>query len=65
MPFEKKHQSAFSEILKKSAFCLFSLLINPRPESGTRFHKKSATFLKKGKTIVWIKWPTQGRASYV
>jgi len=40
--------------------CLsFILFINPHPESGSQFRKKSTI----SKTV-WMKLPTQGRATY-
>jgi len=45
-------------------YCLFISFINPNQEKKTQFHKGS-TIWKKDKTTVWIKWPTQGRATYM
>ena len=39
--------------------CLFILLINARQERGTQLQ------FEKNKTTVWIKWPTQGCATFV
>jgi len=47
----------------KICFVLFILIINPHPERNTISQQKHN--LKKDKTTVWIKWPTQGRATYV
>jgi len=50
----------WTTLAQLKTLCLFILFINPHPESGSQFPKKST--IQKS---VWTELPTQGRATYV